>query len=272
MRIKVILDYDGQKKLYERYNITTLDSLETVYDVLDINYPIALKVTLQKKYEDNYKNNEDIDEYYYSEKLRNFNISEIIDSLSDLSDEELKIITDPIFKAISSIKPEEQEIVLIPKLIEYQKAHTEEIEKRITPIENGMLLKDIKNFFLKFGFIELENFDRILNYYNHKNINDIKRVKNEALKIKHQKYIDNSVSTLSTIKDYELTKFQTIFNNLTDRELEFLYILVGNASMNLESIQENKSLLQEISKLLDLIEKEKKDRFELNKEKQKNKN
>lgn len=269
MKSNNLLSFEDQKKLFERYSIDTLESLDLIYDIIKEDTPLSFSIIFDKKYEENKDNYEGRNEYTYGTRIANFDISEIANSLNDLSDQELAYISTPVIKAISKINPDQQEIDLIPKLIEFEKAQQASLTNRFTPIYKGMLLKDIKNFFSKFSLSGLEYFDNILDYCNHDRINDIRRVKNEALDIKYKKY-KNNVMTIPTEKNFNLTKFKSTFSSLTDREMEFLHELVENAAMYLDCIQEysdyykeeiedfdlNDYPIKDMNELLDSIEKE----------------
>ena len=238
MKSNSLLSLDEQKKLYERYSVDTLESLDTLYYyIIDEKPPISFNIVYQKKYDENADNYNGREEVTESMLLDNFDISEITNSLKDLSDEELSVISKPIYKAISKTNPCDSESKLIQKLREFDKEFNKEIEKRFTPIYEGMLLKDVRDFFLKFGMIGLENFDTILNYCSHERKEEIRRVKNEAEESKSKKY-KNSVSSLSTMpKDFRIVDFKAVFSTLTDLELEFLHSLVEEAATYLNCIQ-----------------------------------
>ena len=270
MKNNSLLNFEEQKKLFERFSVYTLESLEILYDVIEQDSPLSFRIVFKKKYEENRDNYEGRNEYTYSTKIDNFDISEITNSINDLTDQELAYITNPIFKTISTINPREEEIKIIPKLLEFQKAHEASITNRFTPIYKGMLPKDVKNFFLKFSLVGLEFFDDILDYCSDPRINDIKRVKNEALEIKHKRYLNNNASTLSTVRNFKLSQLQASFSSLTDIEIEFFHGLIDDAAMYLDCIQEysdyykeviedfnlNDYPINEVNKLLDLINKE----------------
>ena len=269
MKSNNLLSFEEQKKLFERYSVDTLESLDLIYDIIREDTPLSFSIIFDKKYEENKDNYEGRNEYTYGTRLSNFDISEITNSLNDLSDQELAFISIPIQKAISTINPDQEEIKITPKLIEFEKAQQASLTNRFTPIYKGMLLKDIKNFFSKFSLSGLEYFDNILDYCNHDRIYDIRRVKNEALDIKYKKY-KNNVMTIPTVKNFNLTQFKSTLSSLTDREMEFLHELVENAAMYLFCIQEysdyykeenedfdlNDYPIKDINELLDSIEKE----------------
>lgn len=269
MKSNNLLSFEEQKKLFERYDVYTLESLDLIYDIIREDTPLSFSIIFDKKYEENKDNYEGRNEYTYGTRLSNFDISEITKSLNDLSDQELAFISIPIQKAISTINPDQEEIKIIPKLIEFEKVQQASLNNRFTPIFKGMLPKDIKNFFSKFSLSGLEYFDNILDYCNHDRINDIRRVKNEALDTKYKKY-KNNVMTIPTVKNFNLTQFKSSLSSLTDREMEFLHELVENAAMYLSCIQEysdyykeeiedfdlNNYPVKDMNELLDSIEKE----------------
>ena len=265
-----LLDLDGQKKLFNRYNIDTLDSIDLIYDIIGENTPIGFKIIFDKKYEENRDNFEGINEYTYGTRIDNFDISEITNSLEDLSDEEFAYITRPLFKAISTINPNDEEKIILPKLAEFQTSQSNEVAKRFTPIYKEMLLQDIKSFFFKFSTAALENFDSILDYTNHEQLDDIKRVRDEAYESIKRKYKNNPVASLSNTDNFKFYMFAGNLDKLNDLELDFFHDLVENASMYLDCIQEypdyykeeiedfnpEKYPIKEMHELLDAIKKE----------------
>lgn len=266
-----LLDLDGQKKLFNRYNIYTLDSMDLIYDMIDENTPIGFKIILDKKYEENRDNFEGMNEYTYETRVDNFNISEIINSLEDLSDEEFAYITRPIFRAISKENEGNEEISpILPQLLEFQTSQSNEVAKRFTPIYKEMLLKDIKSFFFKFSTASLENFDSILDYTNHEQLDDIKRVRDEAYESIKRKYKNNPVASLSNTDNFKFYMFAGNLDKLNDLELDFFHDLVETASMYLNCIQEYPDYykeeiedfnleeypIKEMHELLDAIKKE----------------
>lgn len=270
-----LLDLDGQKKLFNRYNIDTLDSIDLIYDIIGENTPIGFNIIFDKKYEENRDNFEGMNEYTYGTRVDNFDISEIINSLKDLTDEEFAYITRPLFKAISTINPNDEEKTILPKLAEFQTSQSNEVAKRFTPIYEGMLLKDIKSFFLKFSTAALESFDNILDYTNHERLADIKRVRDEAFESNKRKYQNNPVTSLNNIDAFKFYMFAGNLDKLNNLELDFFHDLVENASMYLDCIQEysdyykeeiedfnlEKYPIKQMKELLDTIKKEKERRI-----------
>ena len=237
MKNNSLLSLDEQKKLYERFSVDTLESLDTLYYyIIEEKTPISFNIVYQKKYDENADNYNGRQEVTESMLLDWFDISEINNSLKDLSDEELSVISRPIFKAISKTNPCDNKSELSQKLREFDKAFNEEIEKRFTPIYEGMLPKDVKSLFLKFSPAGLEYFDNILNYSKNPRIDEIIRVRNEASDIKEKKY-KNNVMALKTVKDFNITKFKSVFSLLTDLELNFLHDLVEEVSIYFDCIQ-----------------------------------
>ncbi|MBR5369805.1 MAG: hypothetical protein IK137_00710 [Bacilli bacterium] len=246
---KDLLEFEEQKKLYEKFSVDTLESLETLYYyILDEKPPLAFNIIYQKKYDENIDNYNGRNEITENIAIENFNISEINSMLDDLSDQELAVISRPILKAISVINMSDYESSLIPKLIEFQSVQQESISHRFTPIAYGMLPKDVKNFFSKFSYIGLDNFDKILDNTHHERLKDIKRVKNEALLIKRKKYNNVTTCTTTTISTYKLTDLKITLSSLTEIELSFFADLVKDA---FESTNDN-----DMNELLKSIETE----------------
>ena len=253
MKKNSLLEFGEQKELYDKFSVDTLESLDTIYYyIIDEKPPIAFNIIYQQKYEENADNYNGREELTESTLIDNIDISEITNNLKNLSDQELSVISRPIYKAISKADPSNPDLKLMKKLMEFNNEFNIEIEKRFTPIYEGMLPKDVKEFFLKFSLTGLEFFDNILDYTNHDRIDEIKRVRNEAIEAKHKRYTNNSTTTISTVTNYNLTQFKSSFKSLTDLELEFLHSLVEDASLYLDSIQDYSDYYKEIIEDFDI--------------------
>ena len=246
MKSKITLSFEDQKKLYEKFSVDTLESLDTLYYyVLEEKPPLSFNIVYQKKYEENADNYNGRNEIVESVQIANIDISEITNRIDELSDQELRVISEPIYKAIAIIEPGTE---LVPKLLEFEIKHQQVLTDRVTPIAYGMLSKDIKNFFLKFSLVGLENFDEILNYTHHEGLKEIRRVKNEALEQKHKKYVNNIATSLSTVHNFRITDLKAVATSLTERELNFFLDLVNSASLVLNDIAKDIDKYKSIDK------------------------
>ena len=260
--------YESEKKLFDKYNIYTLDSIGILFEAAGIEAPLALTVIQKKKFKDNSEDLEGMNEYTYDTMLDNFNLDEVIEKLPELTNEELAYITKLITAALGTINPSQKELSIIPKLTDYLKHYNKEMGERITPIKNGFSLSDIRRFFMKFNDLEIDAFENILKYSNQDHMHEIKRVKNEVRQVKYR-------NARFTNKEPERNKSMTIEDLqrkiplLTRPQLDIFHMFVGEAVLNLEikvkwvDLPENQSdetdkentLYEELSSLLNTIEK-----------------
>lgn len=246
------LDYEGLKKLFNKFNIYTLDTIAVLYEINKQDTPGAFDVIFDKKFEESRDDFEGMNEYPYCTKYENFNLQEVINKLNTLSDLELNYITDLVVNAVNTIEPADEAMKLIPKLVEYEKAYADETIIRLTPLENGMTSESIEKFFAKYGINELELFDQIFKYSSHEKITNIKRIQKEVLESKIKRYKNNPVASLNTLPDLELANIANTNKELDDRELEFLHDLVEDASNYLDCIRDYQEYYEEIMENFDI--------------------
>lgn len=259
------------KKLFNKYDIYTLDSLEILYSVSKQKLPLEFTIIQNKKFEENRDEFEGMNEYTYDTRLENFSLDEVIENLPNLTTEELKYITKLITNAIGSINPNQKEISIIPKLTDYIKKYNKEILERMSYVRDNISLSDLKSLFLKFHTYELHAFNDILEFANQDNMLDIKRIKNETagLVFHRRKYNSIKRSKYFTIKD--LIKKISELNN---RQLEVLHTFVAEAAMNLninvnlieleeEEFERENAIYQDVIEFLTAIEQEQESRKEI---------
>lgn len=228
------LDYEEQKKLFDRFSIYTLDSIGVLYEIQGKETPNSFDRIFDKKYEESRDDFEGMNEYPYCSVYENFNLEEIISNFNDLSDLELEYISKLVLETINIIKPDDKEFKIVPKLAEYEKSYADELVKRMTPIANSMIPETIEKFFRKYSITELKAFNSILKYSSLEGIDTIKRIKSEVLNSKLKSYKNNPVSTLTEIPELEVTRIAVEDAYLDDREIEFFRTLIEDALIYLD--------------------------------------
>jgi len=272
------LKYEEIKKLFERYDMYTLDSIDLIlkfvndYELKDTN--LAFINVYNKKYQENKDNLEGKNEYDYITRVLNFNIDEIINSIEDLSKEELKYLNDLVKSAVCYIKENKIESNILPKLKEFMVYHDKELINYLKPTIEYLNDAEIKEYFNKYSVTELELYDLILENVKTYNVRDIKRIKKEVYQEKYKVLTDEfEVGMLPIGITVEvLSRKDKVLN---EKELNFFHDLVEDASSYLDSIgefeDEYKTVCEEfdsgdypiipMSNLLDKIEDDKKMNF-----------
>lgn len=276
--MKLNLKYEEIKKLFDRYNMYTLDSIDLIlkfaegYDLNDTNN--AFINIYNKKYNEERDNLEGRNEYDYITRLKNFNIDEIISSMEELSKEELKYLNDLVLAAVYHIKENKIESSMLPKLKEFMVYHDKELINYLKPTIDYLNEDEIKDFFNKYNVGELELFDLIFENTKSYNIKDIKKIKNEVYNDKYAELTNNfEVGVMP--KGTSVEKLSLKNKLLNENELNFFHDLVEDATSYLDSIgefeDEYKTVCEEfdsgdypivaMSNLLDNIENDKKINF-----------
>ena len=276
--MKLNLKYEEIKKLFDRYNMYTLDSIDLMlkfaegYDLDDTNK--AFINIYNKKYNEERDNLEGRNEYDYITRLKNFNIDEIIGSMEELSKEELKYLNDLVLAAVYHIKENKIESSMLPKLKEFMVYHDKELINYLKPTIDYLNEDEIKEFFNKYNVSELELFDLIFENTKSYNIKDIKKIKNEVYNDKYAELTNNfEVGVMP--KGTSVEKLSLKNKLLNEKELNFFHDLVEDAASYLDSIgefeDEYKTVCEEfdsgdypivaMSNLLDNIENDKKMNF-----------
>lgn len=276
--MKLNLKYEEIKKLFDRYNMYTLDSIDLIlkfaegYDLNDTNK--AFINIYNKKYNEERDNLEGRNEYDYITRLKNFNIDEIIGSMEELSKEELKYLNDLVLAAVYHIKENKIESSMLPKLKEFMVYHDKELINYLKPTIDYLNEDEIKDFFNKYNVGELELFDIIFENTKSYNIKDIKKIKNEVYNDKYAELTNNfEVGVMP--KGTSVEKLSLKNKLLNENELNFFHDLVEDAASYLDSIgefeDEYKTVCEEfdsgdypivaMSNLLDNIENDKKINF-----------
>ena len=266
---------DMLRKFFDRYDIFTLDSIGILYTASKKKQPIELTSIYKNKFNENKDELEGMNEYTYDTMLSNFNLDKVMESLPDLTDEELSYITNLISSTIYSIESTQKEASIIQKLNDYIKPYIKEFKNRSIFVRENISLSDIKSLFSKYNHFEIDAFNIIFQYIKQDNILEIKNVKNEARQLAaYERRYDNKDYKKATIED--LIKKTKELNN---RQLETLYTFIAEAVMNIniyinclygtdEKYDNTDPIViqyQELIKFLTNIEEEKESRRQIDK-------
>lgn len=249
------------KKLFEKYDLFTLDSLNILIGYLDESqikevYPIFKRV-YQEKYKMMEKEFEGINEYDFHDKVLNFDIQDIIDGIESLNKNELNFLDNIVSTALSKIdKKNEVNYKINYCLIKYQEEsnayHKYTIYSKNT-IDSNMTDEELKKFFDKYNVIELEHFITLFdnarfdfNVYRLYKI--YKMVSNNKDIYKEYPTSDKYYEALEQSKISDLKYKNKLLNN---KELKFLYTLVDSASDFLSFVNNcnYEDLIMDIDKL-----------------------
>ena len=277
-KMELNLKYEEIKKLFERYDMYTLDSIDLIlkfakdYDLDETNK--AFINVYGKKYNDERENLEGRNEYDYISRLRNFDLDEIINNMEELSKEELEYLNNLVKSAESHIKDTNKESSMLYKLEEFMVYHDKEVMDFLKPTVDYLNEEEIKEFFNKYNVGELELFDLIFENVKSYNIRDIKRIQNQVYDEKYEELTNNfEVGILPEGACVEsLSKKDKLLN---ENELNFFHDLVEDAVSYLDSVasfeEEYQAIFEEfdsgdypvvaMSNLLDDIEVDKKMNF-----------
>lgn len=262
------------KKLFERYNIYTLDSINILLNVVGEVEQNALVIrTFNSAYNKVYNESKDgfegRNEYTYSDMVRNFDLTEISDNFESLNNRELGFISKLVKDGVYKLKKDQQEASIEPKLLEFIKAFDKEFILRLKPTVDILSEKEIKVFFDKYSVVELDAFTTILDYAKDYNVRDIQRVRREVYKSKYDELTNNFEVGVKP-SNFKYSDIEKVNKNLSGRELKFLHAIVDSAASYLYSIQELEYAytevfeefdsgyypIKEMGVLLDSIEKE----------------
>lgn len=241
MKSKKNLNYEEQKQLFGKFDYNTLDALEILYDVSKTEVPTSFSVVINKKYQAIKDEFEGMNEYTYNTRLDNFDISEITRKLPELDKKEIKYIMDLINDALNSINPDQQEMVLIPKVAECIKKYGELKLYQMEVLPCGMSREELEHFFDKYNIIELEHFNTILDFTDSIDKEEIRKVKEKIENKKmilNQKMVAGNIASPVINNNIKLPDLQRKNYKVTNKELEFFHDLVERAAGYLESIRD----------------------------------
>ncbi len=272
------LNYDQIKTLLDKYELETLESfdvlLNCVEDYYDLNETNHAYINVsRKKYLENIEEFEGRNEYTYRTQVDNFDITEIIDKIDELDDDELIYLNTMVNQALKCTKPDAIEAKVLPKLLEFKNAQENKAEKNGLPTIDVLSNKDIEDLFNKYDVVELEVFSSILKFVVDYDTTEIAKVIEKVYKEKYELLQSNyEVGVKPT--GFKLSDLGKVNELLSEDELEFIHTMIENASMYLESIQSSEDEIKEIfedfdsgdypvlgiSKFLDSIEQEQEER------------
>lgn len=270
MKNKPILDFEGQKKFYNKFDYDTLETLEVLYEVLEKKTPISFDIIYKRKSDIAVANGdfEGMNEYpSYEDLIDRFSLQKIIDKFKDLSDNEIKYITEIIKEALSTIEDDEEANKIVPELKRFLETQDNETIDRLSFVIGDTTENELTEFFNKYHVIELEAFDDILKYSTLENLDTIKRIKNEVYEKKYIKLKRNYEKGVKPL-GFTLESLAKKNSLLDDKQLDLLHTIIANTVMNLEVLYDFSTDDEEINidsealdNLLALIELEQQSRI-----------
>ena len=237
---KKLLSYEEEKKLFDKFSLDTLDSIDLLYDAAEQESPTSFSVIFDKKYEEEAKkgNFEGRNEITRGTRIDNFDITEITDKFDELTKKERKYIMLLIEVAIDKINPDQTEFKIIPKLAECVKTYAEAVKNETTILSCGMTIGDLEHFFKKFNLAELEVLEPVLVYNDHPDIEEIRKIKE---KVHNAKIMEaskpGSYRARSTRNSVRINDLQRKNYKLTNKELGLFHDLVEITAGYLDSIE-----------------------------------
>ena len=186
------------------------------------------------KWEDSFKEND------YLDKVNSFDLSEIDNSIEDLSNEQLGFLFDIMDDAVNNFQSHDTiEAPIIPSILitEFNiKSKLDDADKYRDQLTN----KEMKDFFRKYDINELNAFEVILRYvYNLKDAGRIEHNRSEVLRAKKN-------TNPSVTSPYNLSGLTRRNDDLTDQELNFLLRILSDAAFYF-SIGEDLSRIYDMS-------------------------
>ena len=276
---KLNLNYNQIKNLLEKYELETLESFDVLLNCVEDYYDLeetnnAYINVYRKKYLENIEEFEGRNEYLsYGMQVNNFDITEMIDKIDELNEEELIYLNTMVNQALKCTKPDAIEAKVLPKLLEFKNVQEAKTQKKGLPTIDGLDEKDIEKLFNKYNVVELEVFLSILEYVIDYDTTQIAKIINKVYKEKYELLQSNyEVGVKPT--GFKLSDLGKVNELLSEDELEFIHTMIENASMYLESIQSSEDEIKEIfeefdsgdypvlemSNFLDSIEQEQEER------------
>lgn len=252
------------KKLFEKYDIFTLDSLSILLSYLDESELKEIGPVFRNVYKKKYKHIEEefegINEYDDKNILLNFDIQNIIDNIILLNKKELDFISHLVSTSSSKIdKTNDENYQMIYYLKNYQHEiaiFTEYTKYSVNTIDDSFTKKELEKFFEKYDVIELAYMEQIIENARYEyNVYRLYKVYNKVLNSKspydiytideyHEKQKTSRISDIKK-KNHLLNKKElTLLKNLID---SFSNILDDEYYIKEFSILEN-SLIEEIDK------------------------
>lgn len=276
---KLNLNYDQIKNLLDKYELETLESfdvlLNCVEDYYDLNETNNAYINVyRKKYLENIEEYEGRNEYLsYGMQVNNFDITEMIDKIDELSEDELIYLNTMVNQALKCTKPDAIEAKVLPELLEFRNAQENKTEKNELPTIDGLSSKDMEDLFNKYDVVELEVFASILKFVVDYDTTEIAKVIEKVYKEKYELLQANyKVGVKPT--NFKISDLGKVNELLTENELEFLHTMIENAAMYLDSVETSEHIYKEIfegfvsqnyptfemAKFLDSIEQEQEER------------
>lgn len=227
------MSFEELKKLFERYDYYTLDSLSILLDYAE-KYDLgstysALNFVQQKKYDSMSEEFEGRNEYDYICRIGNFNISEISKSLNSLNNNELMYLYSIASNALNSItNVNALDWQIRPKIEEFIKKCSNQLESKTEVFTD----EEIEVFLNKYSITELDALNIIFGYVSSY---DMKRIHKIFEKVYQEKYKCEVGTTPKKISILDITAKNT---SLSYKELNYLCKLVEDASLYLDSVRD----------------------------------
>lgn len=225
-KIDFNIDPSEIKDLFEKYSSRTLDSLGIILmwvrnyrmDATNRAFKEVYTGDTSGKWEDKFNEKE------YIDKINNFDLSEVDNSIGELGETQLKFLSNIMEDALSHVESHDTiEVPIIPTIL----ITMFNINNKLADMDkerNILFPNEMKNFFGKYDIMELKSFDVIFKYvYNIGCLCDIMHIRDEVLKVKIN-------TTPGDISEYNLSNLTKKNNMLNDQELNFLLALLSDAA------------------------------------------
>lgn len=234
------------KKLFEKYDLFTLDSLDVLINYLDESEKERILPVFNNVYRKKYKTIEEefegINEYDNINKLLNFDIKDIINSIDKLNKKELEFLNHITKTANSKVsRTEKLNDKMHDDIVKFQEESDayEKYSRHSNPLADDFTDEELETYLKKYSIPDLKQFNKLL---------DLSSYEWNVLRLykAYKKEIDNRsiYDEYNTEYDYQealsKSKISDLINNkLTKKELHLLQKLVDTASMVLDSEYED---------------------------------
>ena len=276
---KLNLNYDQIKNLLNKYELETLESFDVLLNCVEDYYDLeetnnAYINVYRKKYLENIEEFEGRNEYLsYGMQVNNFDITEMIDKIDELDDDELIYLNTMVNQALKCTKPDAIEAKVLPKLLEFKNAQETKMQKKGLATIEGLDKDEIEKLFNKYNVVELEAFLSILEFVVDYDTTQIAKTINKVYKEKY-KLLQSNFQVGVKPTNFKLSDLGKVNELLSEDELEFIHTMIENAAGYLEVTREFEDEIKEIfedfdsgdypvleiSKFLDSIEQEQEER------------
>ena len=206
-------------------------------------------------------------------QVNNFDITEIIDKIDELNEEELIYLNTMVNQALRCTKPDAIEAKVLPELLEFKNAQENKNEKTGLPTIDNLTNEEIEDLFNKYDVVEVETFASILKFAVDYDTTEIAKVIEKVYKEKYELLQANYKVGVKP-NNFKISDLGKVNELLTENELEFLHTMIENAAMYLDSVETSEHIYKEVvegfvsqnypafemAKFLDYIEQEQEER------------